>query len=453
MSFIQNTLIEKDKKIIIAFSGGVDSLALALLLSHTHLKEHLHLVYVNHRLRDEKELLKEEELNKKNADSLDLSFEIIRLKEGEVAALAKTRGGIEAAARQLRYEVLEEKRRELGFDYIATAHTADDQVETLLMRMFMGSSLLSMEGIFSQRESIIRPLLSYTKKELIEMVKEKGLTWSEDSTNSEDLFLRNNIRANITKNLYKVFPSYATTINRFSTRASLLKSFVTEKLNELEKEVTYDKSIVRAPLAPLKQAHPILLESLIYKMWNTIHLPHFHRLSYESVQRCIEAIKEEKEVLLEIGNTLFECDNMTLTWKIEQKQVAESYLSYVYSERTPLVGGKQLIRRLAKEAESVSPFALQIDERVLVPPIIVRSVESGDQITLKEGTKKVRELISSWNVDKDRISEIPVLEDQKGIYAVLGAEYGGRDRLAKRLLRSTLAHSGMTIYSVTDVKG
>jgi tRNA(Ile)-lysidine synthase len=137
VSTIEKQLFKENDKVIVAFSGGVDSLALLILLKEVIKKENLVAVYVNHRLRSEQELLKEELLNKKNCSFLEIPLRIVYLEKGEVEKISKQRGnGIEEAARYLRYKHLEKIRVKLNFDYIATNIRDCEQSNLFYQRKF-----------------------------------------------------------------------------------------------------------------------------------------------------------------------------------------------------------------------------------------------------------------------------------------------------------------------------
>ena len=193
--------LPEGRRFVVAFSGGIDSLALVLMMKKEERKRSA-AVYVDHSLRPREELDEEISLNIRNARALSIPLYIIRLGEGSVSLLAKEKDiGIEAAARTLRYEALERFRSENGYDFILTAHHLDDQSETLLMRMLSSSPFWAWAGIRRREGNLIRPILSTTKDEIRRVVEKSGLKWSEDSTNSDLSYRRNWIRRNILPSL------------------------------------------------------------------------------------------------------------------------------------------------------------------------------------------------------------------------------------------------------------
>lgn len=174
-----------DGKLLLAFSGGSDSLFLLSILSLLA-PERTEAVYVNHSLRPREELDREIALNKNNAGKLGIPLSVFTIPKGSINSLSTEKNcGIEAAARELRYKILLEKARKDGFDWILTAHHREDQAETVLMRILSGSPFTSYQGIARADGMLFRPLLSVAKKDIMAYLEKSGLEWSEDSTNSD----------------------------------------------------------------------------------------------------------------------------------------------------------------------------------------------------------------------------------------------------------------------------
>ena len=186
-SFIERNGWIRDCHVTVAFSGGYDSLCLLILL-----KKHLSRVsalYVNHNLRSEEELARELEINRCNCARLDVPLEIVTLKRGQIEHIAREKGiTIEAAARDARYRVFENR------GIIATAHNRNDQVETVMMKLLSGGTLLSLAGVRPVRGSIVRPLLEAERADIVRFVTSCGFSPSADSTNDTLFCMRNRVR-------------------------------------------------------------------------------------------------------------------------------------------------------------------------------------------------------------------------------------------------------------------
>ncbi len=198
----------KDKKLIVAFSAGADSMAVLVLLSLLREKYNLELfaVHIDHSLREESAQEAEYALSVCN----NLNIECVVIKE-DVNALAKTwQKGIEESARIVRYKHFEEQRSLRNFDYIALGHHLNDLAEDVLMRQMRGTSLDGSVGMsaLDGKRHIIRPFLLTEKKKLVEFLNTCNISWIEDSSNSSDDYMRNRVRHTVLPLFLKENPSY-----------------------------------------------------------------------------------------------------------------------------------------------------------------------------------------------------------------------------------------------------
>lgn len=168
----------------LAVSGGADSLAL-LLLGHAALPGRVKAATVDHGLRAE--AMQEAAFVTSTCARLGVAHEILR-------PSAPIEGNVQSGARQARYALLEEWRRGQGLDWIATAHHADDQAETLLMRLNRGSGVAGLSGVRAVNRHVVRPLLGWRRSELAEIVASSGLEAVADPSNSDDRFDRVRLR-------------------------------------------------------------------------------------------------------------------------------------------------------------------------------------------------------------------------------------------------------------------
>ena len=197
-------LFKKTESVIVAVSGGPDSIALLHILSRINRQARLIAVYVNHGLRPN-EIGDEIRLIEGLCSSLNIPFETTRV---DVHAERKHTGtSLEEAARTLRYKALEAARRHHGASVIAVAHTVDDQAEEVLIRLIRGTGRKGLSGMALRRKSIIRPLLQEKKQTLIDYLEANALPFCLDSSNQQRLFLRNKVRLDLLPYLEQNFNS------------------------------------------------------------------------------------------------------------------------------------------------------------------------------------------------------------------------------------------------------
>ncbi|WP_420208166.1 tRNA lysidine(34) synthetase TilS [Candidatus Electronema sp. JC] len=185
--------IRAGQGVVTAVSGGPDSMALLHLLADARraLRIELIAVWIDHGLRP-LETPQERETVAAAAEQLGISF-LPRQASVAVYAVEK-RLSIEHAARELRYAILREAARSCGAELIAVGHTADDQAEELLLRLLRGSGRKGLAGMSMRNGDIIRPLLRFSKQELLAWLERRGIAFCYDSSNSERKFLRNRVR-------------------------------------------------------------------------------------------------------------------------------------------------------------------------------------------------------------------------------------------------------------------
>lgn len=199
-SIASHRLIQEGDVVLVGVSGGADSVALAYVLHYLQSKigNSLFLAHLHHSMRGG------------DADrDRDLVFELaaklnlpLCLHRRNVPELAESRGiSLEMAAREARYEFFLRECHRLGADKVAVAHNADDQAETVLLRLARGAGTRGLAAMAPSREmgdiTIIRPMLEVAHKQALEFLGSHGLKWREDKSNSELFFLRNRVRHKI----------------------------------------------------------------------------------------------------------------------------------------------------------------------------------------------------------------------------------------------------------------
>lgn len=225
----EEKIVPEDSSILVAFSGGVDSVVLVevlLELKGFFRLKRLALAHFNHMIREEAR--KDEEFCR--AFAKEKGLEIFTGRE-DVKEHAKREGkSLEEAGRELRYRFLREVKEREGFDLIATAHHLTDLVETAILWMVRGSGLEGILGFEPKEGDVVRPLYRVSKEEIAEFAKAKGLSWVEDRTNYDMRFLRNRIR-------HKVIPVLKTA-NRNLEETFLRMRDILKREDELLKSLS-----------------------------------------------------------------------------------------------------------------------------------------------------------------------------------------------------------------------
>ena len=188
----QNFPFLDNKKLIIATSGGLDSMVLLHLFQE--LKQEIAIAHCNFQLRG-LESFEDQNFVQNYAAANDIPIFVTQFDTENFAKDYKL--STQVAARNLRYDWFYELLESKNYDYILTAHHADDNLETFIINLSRGTGLDGLVGIPSQNDKIIRPLLTFSRQEIENFAKENNIKWREDSSNASDKYLRNKIRHTI----------------------------------------------------------------------------------------------------------------------------------------------------------------------------------------------------------------------------------------------------------------
>jgi tRNA(Ile)-lysidine synthase len=220
-------------RFLCAFSGGSDSTALLSLLAQSLPKNQLLAFHLDHSLRPSSRQEAVETASMAAKIGVECLCERI-----DAQALAKRRGkGVEEAARAIRYELLDQHLNRWGGDWIVTAHHAEDLVETVILKLARGVGPSSLVGIPAVNGKIIRPLLSFSKKEILAHLNDNALSWVDDPSNLDGRFKRNQVRKEIVPEIEKLNPAYLEAFRRASKLASAEEAFWENHLEELQKKL------------------------------------------------------------------------------------------------------------------------------------------------------------------------------------------------------------------------
>ncbi len=247
-------LWNNDSKIILGVSGGPDSACLLDIFCRLKEKYPLELAiaHVNYGLRGA-DSEKDEEFVRKLAEKYALKIHILK-------PAVHSKINLEEKLREIRYDFFEKMRQENGFDLIAVAHNSDDQTETFLMRVLRGSGLAGLGAMRHKNGKIIRPLLSISRQEILEYLKERDLRHRTDKTNKTDLFLRNKIRNKLIPYLENNFnPNIRKTISDATISIAEDYSLISETA---EKFFMKNKDL---SVKKLSRLHPSLLKQVLLR--------------------------------------------------------------------------------------------------------------------------------------------------------------------------------------------
>lgn len=460
-TFLKSLAPDRPVSLLVAFSGGPDSTALLQLLAALRSEEpsfieKLEALYVDHRLRTKEELSEERETVTGLCKSFSVQLHIASCREGEIEAIAQERQkGVEEAARFLRYAFLEEYAEKRGLSYIATAHTADDQQETMLMRFLQGKSIESLRGIAAApvHSRVIRPLLEVPKQQLIDFLKKSGTEYSIDSTNRETLFLRNSLRP-VLAELNSIFPGLDASLSLLRERVALWNSYALPLLDSTLPEVLSEKSEASRRVSFDRRLfyslNPFQRQRLLYRAWEMLN-DEFRELPFRLIRGLLyeEGAEEPgswRIKIFEFLDTMLCIEKNRFFWidnVVHPKK--NRYLKVVDTDSMNLFNGCSMDLRNLDSMESENIFFYQ---EMVEEPLVVRSVLPGDRLTVAEGDKLISKLMKDWRIPAEERWKVPILEDRSGILAVIGKPFGGKNRITKKLQIKTKGDSEQRMTEV-----
>ena len=259
-------------KILVAVSGGVDSVALVLLMN-TLQKFKLNIAHVNHNLRYESN--KEELFVKKIASDLKIPFFVAHLNPDEIGGNMS----VEQWSRNERYKFFENTLKKISGDWVMTGHHANDQVETILMNISRKTGMVGLRGIAKSRDKILRPFLENAKTEILDFAKRIGFTYHNDKSNDDIRIPRNFIRHKIIRSWEKNQPSLIKNFIGSSTYFKdsidgfdyLIKAFIIDEINQSRNNFEIPVSIIKRMPQIIKIKLMQLLVNSSKDLWSQHH--------------------------------------------------------------------------------------------------------------------------------------------------------------------------------------
>jgi len=230
-------LFEPTDKILLTVSGGMDSVVMLELFHQAGFE--FGIAHVNFKLRgdesDGDQLFVEGLAKKYNA--------LLHINSFDTKEYAKKyKLSTQMAARELRYQFFEEIRKEFDYQYIATAHHTDDQVETLFINLLRGTGIAGLRGILPKQNGLIRPLLFAKREEIVNFRVEHNLPYREDSSNASDNYLRNKIRHQLMPALEGLDANYLDLLNANMKRFGESEQIYKQHINLVRSELQFQKS-------------------------------------------------------------------------------------------------------------------------------------------------------------------------------------------------------------------
>lgn len=390
----QYQMVHAGDTVVCAVSGGADSVALlfAMYLLAPKLQITVRAAHFNHGLRGV-ESDRDEQFVRSFCSRYDIPLDV---GSGHVNPGKK---GLEAAARDARYAFLSSL-----FGKVATAHTADDNAETVLMHMLRGTGLRGLGGIPPMSGSLIRPMLGITRAEVLEFLKEYCLEYVEDSSNSTDQFLRNRLRHNVIPLLKRENPRFSENISGMALRLRDDEQALEEMLPDGE-----DLCVTA-----LREMLPALRRRRIAGFLEACGVGEPESQHIEQLEGLIFSDKPSAKAHLPGGITV--CRDYDRIILEQEREVLEATVLECPGTVTVPALGLRIVCSPARKAENRRDCFTVCPEG----KILVRHRLPGDKISIKNGHKSIKKLFIDEKVPASVRDSIPVLADEIGVLGLFG---------------------------------
>jgi tRNA(Ile)-lysidine synthase len=281
-SFVSdNNLFSKDDRILIALSGGVDSVVLSHLMCRANYK--ISLAHCNFHLRDEEsnrdEAFVRRWANENNIPLFVKEFDTYQyMKENKLS--------LEMAARDLRYNWFNSLLESEGFTCLCTAHHLDDSIETFFINLLRGTGIAGLHGIKVKNDKIVRPLLFATREEILSYAKQNNISYVEDSTNSETKFTRNKIRHNLFPVLREINPNFEFALKKDIEYLNDTEFIFRREIEKTKKEIIEtEQEVIKINISKLKQLNPMKI--YLYEILSEYG---FNETNINDILSCLDEI-------------------------------------------------------------------------------------------------------------------------------------------------------------------
>lgn len=407
-SIYLSQLLKEQDICVLALSGGPDSMCLLQLLLEEKKKKNFQLVcvHINHNTRDACEA----EANfvqdyLKDKDVLLEYFKIDHYKDNKFS---------EKEARDKRYSYFKQIVKKYHATYLFTAHHGDDLVETVIMRLLRGSTLLGYAGL--RQDSvwddvrIIRPLIFHIKKEILEYLTLKNIPYVVDESNFSDLYLRNKIRHQILPILESIEPNYHKKVLKFSETLQKSNQIVEHTLWDVKKEIVEDHKILRCKFLDLDKT---VQEEFLKEYLKEYYKEHLDKINEKHLKIILNFISNKRFVSsIDLPCETILKKNQDFIWLMKKRKNEKFCIKL--EEKVILENG-DMVKKIDRYCYK-NNYEIHLNSKSITFPLYLTTRREGMRMEVKNlgGSKKVNDIFIDSKVLKEERDNIPILVDAHG---------------------------------------
>jgi tRNA(Ile)-lysidine synthase len=411
LEFIKaENLFEKNEHLLLAISGGLDSVVLAHLLSQNNFV--FSMAHMNFQLRGE-DSNKDEEFVKELANQLDVRIYVKRV------GIDKNAGSTQIQARELRYAWFDELIEKKSFDKLLTAHHANDLLETALLNLSRGTGIKGLRSILPLQNGIARPLLFAEKSVLKQFAQENSIEWREDISNASDHYTRNKIRQHVIPKMLELNPNLVSGFQQTAWRLRATEEAWNDKLQEISKDyfqfknkdVEIDKALMKKPHAR------VYLSELLHDFGFTLSQLQSFDFNRTGAQ------------LLSSSNILSIDRNKILITEIRNEDILKFFPLQIEVKENPITTplgslNFEFIKKKELKFDNNQNVAF-IDYESLKEPLEIDQWQEGDKIQPigMKGKKKISDILIDQKIPLPQKKRVMILKSGGEIVWVIGHKF------------------------------
>ncbi|MEP7164783.1 MAG: tRNA lysidine(34) synthetase TilS [Ferruginibacter sp.] len=418
-------LFQPKDKLLIAVSGGVDSVVLCELCEQSGFD--FEIAHCNFQLRG-KESDEDEYFVKKLAQKYNTTFFVKKFETEKFAS--ENKSGIQVAARDLRYEWFDElidQSVNKPINYLLTAHHADDNIETILMNFFKGSGINGLKGILPTRGRIIRPLLFAKKEDLLAFATENKLDYREDSSNCSDKYTRNYFRNQLIPGLEEVFPQVKENIIHNAARFRDINMLYRQAVDTaIKKLVTVKGNELHIPV--LKLLKTATLPTILYEIIKDAGF------SAHQTEEVIKLLNSGSGKFIRSASHRILHNRKWLIISPLNNTAAGHYIIEENEKEIDFTGGKITAEKTTEQKIVVANNIAMLDASLVKFPLLLRKWKQGDYFYPlgMQKKKKLSRFFIDQKLSLNQKENTWVIESGKKILWIVGMRIDDRFKIANK---------------------
>lgn len=400
---IDTSYLKDNDVVVVATSGGPDSMCLLHLLNNCGKKLKIICAHVNHKIRIESDT--EYQMVEKICQENDIIFEGMTI-------LDYSKDNFHNDARIKRYEFFKELIKKYQAKYLATAHHGDDLMETILMKISRGSNLNGYSGFKEIKKEnnyyVIRPLIRYTKKDIETYMLNNNLWYAIDKSNLSDHYTRNRYRHNVLPFLKEEDSQVHTKYLKFSKELSECDDFI-NRIIKKDIDNTINDNVIN--VEKFKLLEPFVEKRLISYLLHNIYNDNLFVISDLNITLIINLILSKKSnglINLPQGYVGIKSYNQ---FYIKKSDPATDFM--VLFDKYLLISSFEFNR--VSDIDDKSNFVIRLNKAEIVPPLYFRNRHEGDKMKIKNlgGHRKIKDILIDEKVSPEERMKLPILVDSE----------------------------------------